>query len=61
MTNDGWHSQFRSQERRQGFCIPSAWPAYPLDGYKAAREEAKKVGLSVAGLSRKWSLFDPPR
>ncbi|WP_339508330.1 hypothetical protein [Pseudomonas sp. RL_35y_Pfl2_P42] len=43
--NDGWHAQFRSQERRQGFCMPSGWPAYPLDGYKAAREEAKKVGL----------------
>ena len=43
--NDGWHAQFRSKERRQGFCMQFGWPAYPLDGYKATREEAKKVGL----------------
>ncbi len=43
--NDGWYALFRSQERRQGFCMPSGWPSYPLDGYKAAREEAKKIGL----------------
>lgn len=43
--NDGWYVQFQSLERRQGFCMPSGWPAYPSDGYKAAREEAKKVGL----------------
>lgn len=24
---DGWYAQFRSQERRQGFCMPSGWPA----------------------------------
>jgi hypothetical protein len=43
--NDGWHAQFHSQERRQGFCMPFDWPAYPLDGYRAARVEAKKAGL----------------
>ncbi len=43
--NDGWHAQFRSLERRQGFCKPSGWSAYPSDGYRASREEAKKVGL----------------
>lgn len=25
--------------------MPSGWPAYPLDGYNAAREEAKKLDL----------------
>lgn len=44
--NDGWHTQFRSLERRQGFCPPSKWPGYPSDGYRASREEAKKVGLT---------------
>lgn len=43
--NDGWHTEFRSLERRQGFCPPSKWPGYPSDGYRASREEAKKVGL----------------
>jgi len=43
--NDGWHARFLSQERREGFCMPSDWPVYPLDGYEAACEEAKKAGL----------------
>ena len=43
--NHGWHAQFRSQERRQGFSKPSGWAVYPSDGYKAAREEANKLGL----------------
>lgn len=42
----GWHAQFPSQKRRDGFCSPSQWPAYPYDGYKAALEEAKRAGLS---------------
>lgn len=43
---NGWHAQFQSQERREGFCSPSQWPAYPHDGYKAVLEEAQRVGLS---------------
>lgn len=43
--NDGWHAKFRSQKRDPGFCMPSQWAAYPSDGYNAACEEAKKVGL----------------
>ncbi|GLE84020.1 hypothetical protein VNPA120661_43400 [Pseudomonas aeruginosa] len=43
--NDGWHALFPSQKRREGFCTPSQWPDYPLDGYKAAREEAQKIGV----------------
>jgi hypothetical protein len=43
--NDGWHALFSSQERREGFCTPSQWPAYPSDGYRAVLEEAKKMGL----------------
>lgn len=43
--NEGWYVQFQSLERSQGFCMPSGWPEYPSDGYKAAREETKKVGL----------------
>lgn len=40
--SDGWHAQFRSQKRTQGFLPPSKWGDYPSDGYKAALEEAKK-------------------
>jgi len=43
--NNGWHAQFQSQERRNGFYMPSGWPEYPSDGYRASRAEAKKVGL----------------
>ncbi|QIN68048.1 hypothetical protein SBC1_80950 (plasmid) [Caballeronia sp. SBC1] len=34
--DSGWHGQFTSIERRDGFCIPSGWPCYPYDGYQAA-------------------------
>jgi hypothetical protein len=43
--NNGWHAQFCTQERRQGFYMPSGWSGYPSAGYKAARQEAEKVGL----------------
>lgn len=32
----GWHARFASIERRDGFCMPSDWPCYPHDGYRAA-------------------------
>jgi hypothetical protein len=31
----GWHGQFTSVVRRDGFCMPSTWPSYPFDGYWA--------------------------
>lgn len=34
--DSGWHGQFASIERRDGFCMPSDWPCYPYDGYQAA-------------------------
>lgn len=34
----GWHAQFKNIERRHGFCVPSGWPRYPHDGYRAALE-----------------------
>lgn len=34
-----WHAKFAEQERRQGFCPPSGWPEYPLDGYAAAKSQ----------------------
>lgn len=32
----GWHAQFACIEKRDGFCMPSGWPYYPHDGYRAA-------------------------
>jgi hypothetical protein len=32
----GWHAQFACLEKRDGFCMPSGWPNYPHDGYRAA-------------------------
>lgn len=40
-SNDGWHSQFPSQNRRQGFLSPSQWGAYPSDGYRAVLDKVK--------------------
>jgi hypothetical protein len=31
----GWHSQFASVKRRNGFSMPSDWACYPCDGYRA--------------------------
>ena len=33
--NSTWYGQFRSIDRRRGFCMPSGWPTYPYDGYAA--------------------------
>ena len=30
-----WHRRFGNIERRSGFCMPSGWPMYPHDGYRA--------------------------
>lgn len=35
----GWHAQFSEIDARKGFCMPSGWPFYPHDGYRAALEE----------------------
>lgn len=48
---DGWHELFTSHDRREGYCTPSQWPAYPFDGYEAARKAAKKVGLLTTDLT----------
>lgn len=42
----GWHAQFPSLTRREGFCYPSQWPCYPNDGYNAALAEVKNAVTS---------------
>lgn len=39
----GWHARFENIERRKGFCMPSGWPYYPYDGYRAALESLNIV------------------
>lgn len=33
-----WHARFRDIDGRAGFCMPSGWPMYPHEGYRAMLE-----------------------
>ena len=39
----GWHSEFEHLDPRDGFCMPSGWPAYPFDGYSAIASLKEKI------------------
>lgn len=38
-SKSAWHSMFREQERRAGYCMPTNWPTYPHAAYRAILEQ----------------------
>lgn len=40
-----WHRSFVEIDVRPGFVVPSGWPNYPHDGYKAIADALDRLGL----------------
>jgi hypothetical protein len=38
----GWHGEFASIERQDGFALPAGWSCYPYDGYQAVIQAFSK-------------------
>jgi type IV secretion system protein VirB9 len=42
---EGWYAQFADLDPRYGFCMPSGWPSYPFEGYRAALDEVSMMTI----------------